>query len=165
MSLAGTYRSCMPEARTLLVAPRAVLFDLDGTLVDSVPDLARCVNPALSSVDQPPANENEVRSWVGRGADHLLHRALTGLARGMGAAGYPAGCLGHVQWALRHRAVSKQPPIPWCHRDSHAAGPRAHSAAVGGVGAPAALAMSGQIGKTLPPPFHGAPRQVRVLRY
>lgn len=57
--------------------PRAVLFDLDGTLVDSVPDLARCLNAALRAVGREPASETAVRGWVGNGAARLVHRALT----------------------------------------------------------------------------------------
>jgi phosphoglycolate phosphatase len=54
-----------------------LLFDLDGTLVDSVPDLAASVNIALQRVNQPLCSESEVRKWVGNGVDRLLHRALT----------------------------------------------------------------------------------------
>jgi phosphoglycolate phosphatase len=58
--------------------PRAVLFDLDGTLVDSVPDLARCVNAARLAVGMPAVAAAQVRGWVGHGVARLLHRALTG---------------------------------------------------------------------------------------
>ncbi|HCO44715.1 MAG TPA: phosphoglycolate phosphatase [Gammaproteobacteria bacterium] len=58
--------------------PDAVLFDLDGTLVDSVPDLTRCVNAALAHAGQPAVTQAQVRGWVGNGASRLLHRALTG---------------------------------------------------------------------------------------
>ncbi len=64
-------------------APRAILFDLDGTLVDSVPDLTRCVNAALAGVGVPAADQAQVRCWVGNGAARLLHRALTGRAEGV----------------------------------------------------------------------------------
>jgi phosphoglycolate phosphatase len=57
--------------------PQLMLFDLDGTLVDSVPDLAYCVNIMLSELNQPAANEDEVRHWVGNGAERLVKRALT----------------------------------------------------------------------------------------
>jgi phosphoglycolate phosphatase len=66
--------------------PLAVLFDLDGTLVDSVPDLARCVNAALRAVGGEPASEAVVRGWVGNGAARLLHRALTGQSDGVAPA-------------------------------------------------------------------------------
>lgn len=73
--------------------PRAILFDLDGTLVDSVPDLARCVNAALSAVGVPAASQAQIRSWVGNGASRLLHRALTGQVDGMAAAAQHASAM------------------------------------------------------------------------
>jgi len=56
--------------------PKAILFDLDGTLVDSVPDLAYAVDQALLSVGLKAAGETEVRNWVGNGAKILVDRAL-----------------------------------------------------------------------------------------
>ncbi|ABI57593.1 phosphoglycolate phosphatase [Alkalilimnicola ehrlichii MLHE-1] len=57
---------------------RAVLYDLDGTLVDSAPDLAVAVNRVLADLGQQPREENEIRRWVGNGARRLIMRALTG---------------------------------------------------------------------------------------
>lgn len=82
MTLQIAAHSAWQRISSVRRAPRAILFDLDGTLVDSVPDLARSVNAALTSVGRLPASESAVRSWVGQGADRLLHRALTGQARG-----------------------------------------------------------------------------------
>lgn len=73
--------------------PLAVLFDLDGTLVDSVPDLARCVNAALHAVGHAPADEAAVRGWVGNGAARLLHRALTGQSDGVAPADQHAAAM------------------------------------------------------------------------
>ncbi len=56
--------------------PEALLFDLDGTLIDSVPDLASAVDHTLKSADLPVAGEALVRGWVGNGARKLLARAL-----------------------------------------------------------------------------------------
>lgn len=58
--------------------PKLVLFDLDGTLVDSVPDLADAVDRMLRSMDKQPAGVDKVRQWVGNGAAVLVRRALTG---------------------------------------------------------------------------------------
>lgn len=58
--------------------PEAVLFDLDGTLVHTVPDLARAVDGALAAEGLPPAGPEKVAVWVGNGMDSLIHRALTG---------------------------------------------------------------------------------------
>ncbi len=59
-------------------APRVVLFDLDGTLIDSVPSLARAVDIMLQSLGRESAGENAVRQWVGNGAPMLVRRALSG---------------------------------------------------------------------------------------
>ena len=58
--------------------PELVLFDLDGTLVDSVPDLAYSIDLALRELDIPMHGEDMIRTWVGRGADKLVKAALTG---------------------------------------------------------------------------------------
>ncbi len=54
-----------------------MLFDLDGTLVDSAPDLARAVDGVLGELGYPAAGEAMVRDWVGEGARRLLSRAIT----------------------------------------------------------------------------------------
>lgn len=53
-----------------------ILFDLDGTLVDSVPDLALAVDGMLVQLGKTPAGEEKVRCWVGNGARSLVLRAL-----------------------------------------------------------------------------------------
>ncbi|MDA8483870.1 phosphoglycolate phosphatase [Pseudomonas resinovorans] len=58
--------------------PRLVMFDLDGTLVDSVPDLAAAVDRMLVSLGRPAAGVEQVREWVGNGARVLVRRALAG---------------------------------------------------------------------------------------
>ncbi|MGQ7249771.1 phosphoglycolate phosphatase [Halomonas sp. V046] len=63
--------------RQMLDGVRLVAFDLDGTLVDSVPDLAVAVDAALVEVALEPAGEDKVRHWVGNGAWVLVERALT----------------------------------------------------------------------------------------
>ena len=55
---------------------KLVLFDLDGTLVDSAPDIAEAVNRMLAELDLPRAGEDVVRGWIGDGARVLLQRAL-----------------------------------------------------------------------------------------
>jgi phosphoglycolate phosphatase len=58
--------------------PRLVMFDLDGTLVDSVPDLAAAIDKTLLVLGQPAAGIKQVRDWVGNGAKVLVRRALAG---------------------------------------------------------------------------------------
>ncbi|MDR9752023.1 phosphoglycolate phosphatase [Pseudomonas sp. SZMC_28357] len=56
--------------------PRLVMFDLDGTLVDSVPDLAAAVDNMLLKLGRRPAGIESVREWVGNGVHMLVRRAL-----------------------------------------------------------------------------------------
>lgn len=56
--------------------PGAMLFDLDGTLIDSAPDLADAVDFTLRHHGFAPAGEARVRQWVGNGARRLVRRAL-----------------------------------------------------------------------------------------
>ena len=62
--------------------PELVLFDLDGTLVDSIPDLAYSIDAMLGQLGLPLQGEAKVRVWVGRGADRLVKSAVTGDAEG-----------------------------------------------------------------------------------
>ena len=59
-----------------LKKPEMVLIDLDGTLVDSVPDLAWCVDETMKALDIPVRGEEKVRNWVGNGVPRLIERAL-----------------------------------------------------------------------------------------
>ncbi len=60
----------------VLPLPRLAVIDLDGTMVDSVPDLAWCVNGMLRELGMPERSESSVRRWVGNGVDRLVERAL-----------------------------------------------------------------------------------------
>ncbi len=56
---------------------RGVLIDLDGTLLDTVPDLAAAVNAMLADFGRAPLPTGQVATYVGKGADVLVHRSLT----------------------------------------------------------------------------------------
>jgi phosphoglycolate phosphatase len=60
-------------------AAEAVLFDLDGTLVDTAPDLTIALNAMLAELGRPLVSLEQVTSWIGNGAPRLVKRALTGL--------------------------------------------------------------------------------------
>ncbi len=57
---------------------KVILFDLDGTLVDSAPDLALAVNHMLMVLEREPFHADTIRSWVGNGAQTLVKRGLSG---------------------------------------------------------------------------------------
>jgi phosphoglycolate phosphatase len=56
---------------------QGVLIDLDGTLLDTVPDLAAACNRMMSELGLPPVTEKQVSEYVGKGAEVLVHRCLT----------------------------------------------------------------------------------------
>jgi phosphoglycolate phosphatase len=56
--------------------PEMVLIDIDGTLVDSVPDLAFCIDAMLGQLHMPARGEDAARRWVGNGIERLVKRAL-----------------------------------------------------------------------------------------
>lgn len=56
----------------------AVLFDLDGTLLDTVPDLHAAVCAMLGDLGRPPLPVDAIRSYVGRGIANLVKRSLAG---------------------------------------------------------------------------------------
>ncbi|HNE01155.1 MAG TPA: phosphoglycolate phosphatase [Plasticicumulans sp.] len=55
----------------------AILFDLDGTLIDSVPDIAVAIDQLMDTLDLPRRGEAKVRQWVGNGSTNLIRRALS----------------------------------------------------------------------------------------
>ena len=61
----------------MMFKPKMVLIDVDGTLVDSVPDLTFCVDEMMKQLGMPVRGEAAVRQWVGNGVQRLTERALT----------------------------------------------------------------------------------------
>jgi phosphoglycolate phosphatase len=65
----------MPSLQAGSLADAAIIFDLDGTLVDSAPDLARAVNETLDLEGLPHITAEQTRRMVGQGARVLIERA------------------------------------------------------------------------------------------
>jgi len=61
-----------------VINPKMILIDVDGALVDSVPDLAYCVDEMMNALGRPTHGETKVRDWVGNGVERLVRRALVG---------------------------------------------------------------------------------------
>ena len=55
---------------------KGIVWDLDGTLLDTLCDLTASVNAALASCGMPPRTQEEVRRFVGNGAVKLMERAV-----------------------------------------------------------------------------------------
>lgn len=56
--------------------PRAVVFDLDGTLIESLPDIQLATNRTLEDFGFGPLDDKTTRGFVGKGSRHLLTQAL-----------------------------------------------------------------------------------------
>ncbi len=61
---------------SLQLAPRLIVFDLDGTLIDSRLDLANAVNSTLVQLDRTTLPEQEIAGFIGDGATALVERSL-----------------------------------------------------------------------------------------
>ncbi len=57
---------------------KAVLLDLDGTLLDTAPDLLEAANGMLTELARPEVSITEIRAYVGRGIPNLVKRLLAG---------------------------------------------------------------------------------------
>ena len=68
----------MRTAPVAPLAPRAVLFDLDGTLLDTIADLAAAVNRMLVELGRPPRAQQQIHSFVGKGIADLVRRSCVG---------------------------------------------------------------------------------------
>ncbi len=59
------------------VDKKVIIFDLDGTLIDSAPDLILAVNYMLKTLNRATFSEEKIRSFIGNGAEILVKRALS----------------------------------------------------------------------------------------
>ncbi len=81
--------------------PMTLIFDLDGTLVDTAPDLAGAMNAVLAAHGRPEVPLHEVRHMVGRGARKLIERGF----ETTGAPADPEALDGHVAAFIAHYAA------------------------------------------------------------
>ena len=58
------------------MAPCPIVFDLDGTLIDSAPDIHACVNQVLERHGTPLLTLDQVRGFIGGGVDVLWHKII-----------------------------------------------------------------------------------------
>ena len=61
---------------------KAVMIDLDGTLADTIPDLAAATNLMLRELGRPVLDVERIRDFVGKGIPKLVERALAGSVEG-----------------------------------------------------------------------------------
>jgi phosphoglycolate phosphatase len=67
-----------PINATFPLTVKMVMIDLDGTLIDTVPDLAAAANRMLADLKRPEWDMAHYRAWIGNGVPRFVKRALTG---------------------------------------------------------------------------------------
>jgi len=79
---------------------RALIFDLDGTLIDSAQDLALSVNATLAELGRQPLPHEQIFSFVGNGAPTLIARAL-------GSAASEQDCMLGLEFFIKYYSAHK----------------------------------------------------------
>jgi phosphoglycolate phosphatase len=72
----------MAPSSQQITVPKAALIDLDGTLLDTAPDLAAAANRMLAALGRPSRSVPEISTYVGKGIRRLVERALAGELEG-----------------------------------------------------------------------------------
>src|SRR4051812_46634644 len=76
VALPYLHEAATPDSEFGMTLPRTLVFDLDGTLVDTAPDLIAALNYVLDREGLPPVPLDKARNMIGAGARKLLERGL-----------------------------------------------------------------------------------------
>lgn len=88
------------------MAYKAVLFDLDGTLLDTLIDLANSVNYVMRKYNQPEHSVETIRSFVGNGVRNLMRRAVPG---GEGNPTFEVQLADDIEYYREHDRIHTKP--------------------------------------------------------
>lgn len=92
-----------------MILPRTIVFDLDGTLVDTAPDLIAALNYVLAREDIAPLPLSSARNMIGAGARKLIERGLEAEGRVMGAADVDRLLRDFIDYYADHIADESRP--------------------------------------------------------
>ena len=87
----------------------AAVFDLDGTLVDTAPDLVATLNTVFAREGLPPVAYEAARNMVGGGARHMIERGLAAERRSLPAAEIDRLCRDFIDHYAAHIADRSRP--------------------------------------------------------
>ena len=86
-----------------------LVFDLDGTLVDTAPDLIASTNHVLDHLGLPPIDADSLRPWVGHGAKHMIEKAIGPAGENLTQAQRDALLERYLDYYGRNIAVGSRP--------------------------------------------------------
>lgn len=91
---------------------QAVLLDLDGTLLDTLPDLAAAANSMRIALNMPSLNQDLIGTFVGKGVDNLVMRTLAG---SLDAPDVPADLFAHARGVFfeQYHAINGQKAVAY----------------------------------------------------
>ena len=112
---------------TARFAVGGLAIDLDGTLLDTLPDIAEAARRMLRELGLPPAEDSAVRAYIGKGIPTLVKRLLTGTREGEPEpAAFERG-LALFERHYRDTFLQRPLPFPGVWRGSRKCMPRASS--------------------------------------
>jgi phosphoglycolate phosphatase len=91
---------------------RAVLLDLDGTLLHTAPDLAAAANRMLAELGLPPRAPDELATFIGKGLPALVHRTLSGSLDGVAEDALFARALSAFERCYAEESGRRATPFP-----------------------------------------------------
>lgn len=100
---------------------RLVMYDLDGTLLDTVGEIALAVNLALAEAGAAPVDERQVRGWIGHGAARLIEAVWQATRPGLAVEALMASFSRHYQ-AVAGQSCQPFPHVLETLADVHARG-------------------------------------------
>src|SRR5712672_2104272 len=92
-----------------MISPRTVVFDLDGTLVDTAPDLINSLNYVLDREGLPPVPLHSARNMIGAGARRLIERGLELEGRSVGPEAITRLTSDFIDYYAAHIADASRP--------------------------------------------------------
>ena len=86
----------------------AILFDLDGTLINTIPDVRLALNHTLELFGEEGIAADEIYNLVGKGARHMLEKAFALKKRKMGASEIDMALTGYLDYYMAHPVVATE---------------------------------------------------------
>lgn len=93
-----------------------LIFDLDGTLIDSLPDISAALNTALSQHHLPTQTPEKIRTWIGKGTTILIQNALHHIQQTPASEEQIHSLQTHYLNAYQQHPIRHTTPYPHAHQ-------------------------------------------------